>query len=289
VTRGTDHSIFSARTAQFQRYFNAVVGQKHFVRKNYQAVVATHEWQAFLAKNGKTEFPIDLTHWTSRKWSDNDSHVIPESARPPPGQLEVQRMTVESGVIQRTLVNHVPDEEYCTELRLRITCARGVSPAPASLNNDACQQLHLTDSVTFEQCAPLTPFDRPWLSSVARDLTQHNHVPPLVMLDIELLTGKTHQIRAQLTHEGMTILGDALYGNKHVLEPDMWALCCSQLSFPCPFSLDDNIAREGQTLTGVTAGFQLHHVLRGKSQPHVFKPESWLKFDLQQHRHSSDT
>lgn len=205
-----------------------------------------------------------------------------------PGLIDVQHMTVESGGIQRTLVQHVPDEEYGTELKLLITGARGVSHAPLALD-DTCQRLHLTENVTLEQCAPLTPFELPWLRSVSRDLTQHSHVPPLVMLDIQLLTGKTHQIRAQLTHEGMTILGDALYGNKHVLAPDMWALCCSQLSFPCPFPLDDNYAREDQPLTGVNAGFQLHSVLRGKSQPHVFKPESWLKFDLQQHRNSSDT
>lgn len=81
----TNSAKYSARTGQFQRYFNAIVGQKHFVRKNYQAVVATRDWQAFLAKYGHSRFPIDLTHWTSRKWSDNDSYVLPESARPAPG------------------------------------------------------------------------------------------------------------------------------------------------------------------------------------------------------------
>jgi len=263
-----------------------VVGQKHFVRKNYQAVVATRDWQSFITKHGHTQFPIDLTHWTSRKWSDNESYVIPESARPRPGLVEVQRMTVESGGIQRTLVQHVPDEEHCTELKMLITCARGVSHTPVHMN-DTCQQLHLTENITLEHCSPLTPFGLPWLRSVSRDLQRHSHVPPLVMLDIQLLTGKTHQIRAQLTHEGMTILGDSLYGNKHVLWPDMWALCCSKLSFPCPFPLDDDFSRESQPLTGVTSGFQMQHFLRGKSQPHVFKPEAWLQFDLQRHRHGS--
>ena len=36
----------------------------------------------------------------------------------------------------------------------------------------------------------------------------------LYLLDIELLTGRTHQIRAHLQHHGIFILGDEKYGNK---------------------------------------------------------------------------
>lgn len=38
----------------------------------------------------------------------------------------------------------------------------------------------------------------------------------LSLLDIELLTGKTHQIRAQLAHHNIYILGDERYGEKQV-------------------------------------------------------------------------
>jgi len=34
------------------------------------------------------------------------------------------------------------------------------------------------------------------------------------MIEVELLTGKTHQIRAHLSHIGHPVLGDPLYGNK---------------------------------------------------------------------------
>ena len=39
-------------------------------------------------------------------------------------------------------------------------------------------------------------------------------------LEIELLTGRTHQIRAQLACEGHPILGDYLYGSPHTLTPE---------------------------------------------------------------------
>jgi hypothetical protein len=45
-------------------------------------------------------------------------------------------------------------------------------------------------------------------------------------LDIELITGRTHQIRAQLKAEGVVIVGDWLYGSPFVPIGDTFALCC---------------------------------------------------------------
>ena len=51
----------------------------------------------------------------------------------------------------------------------------------------------------------------------------------IILLDIELITGRKHQIRAQLAHRGFPIVGDKKYGKKD--GSDRFFLCCYFLSF----------------------------------------------------------
>jgi 23S rRNA pseudouridine1911/1915/1917 synthase len=65
-------------------------------------------------------------------------------------------------------------------------------------------------------------------------------------LVIELQTGRTHQIRSQLSSEGFPIVGDAMYGAKVENKPtfDHWHLQAYFLSFPYAdtFDLDELLA-----------------------------------------------
>ena len=51
----------------------------------------------------------------------------------------------------------------------------------------------------------------------------------IVLFDIELITGRKHQIRAQLANQGLFIVGDKKYGKKD--GSDRFFLCCYFLSF----------------------------------------------------------
>ncbi|BBM53165.1 pseudouridine synthase [Leptotrichia trevisanii] len=51
----------------------------------------------------------------------------------------------------------------------------------------------------------------------------------IVLFDIELITGRKHQIRAQLANQGFFIVGDKKYGKKD--GSDRFFLCCYFLSF----------------------------------------------------------
>ena len=67
----------------------------------------------------------------------------------------------------------------------------------------------------------------------ALETTQEKGIP-LTQLSVELLTGRTHQIRAHLAFEGMPLLGDDKYGDREinrtlgVFVPQLW---CERLEY----------------------------------------------------------
>ena len=55
-----------------------------------------------------------------------------------------------------------------------------------------------------------------------------------ILLEIDLITGKYHQIRAQLAHVCCPIIGDEKYGSLDIYKPNAIALHASHLSFMHP-------------------------------------------------------
>ncbi len=62
-------------------------------------------------------------------------------------------------------------------------------------------------------------------------------------LEIELLTGRTHQIRGQLAALGCPIVGDPLYGKESTPGEPKMALQCCALSFPMDESVECNLLK----------------------------------------------
>ena len=56
------------------------------------------------------------------------------------------------------------------------------------------------------------------------------------LIEVELLTGRTHQIRAHLSHIGYPIVGDPLYGKKETHGMTGQALHARKLTFVHPSS-----------------------------------------------------
>lgn len=64
--------------------------------------------------------------------------------------------------------------------------------------------------------------------------TIKTELSPLVLLKIELLTGRYHQIRAQLAFEKCPVVGDALYGSESTVGNNTIALAATELYFNHP-------------------------------------------------------
>ncbi|HTU60603.1 MAG TPA: RNA pseudouridine synthase, partial [Polyangiales bacterium] len=56
------------------------------------------------------------------------------------------------------------------------------------------------------------------------------------VVDVQLETGRKHQIRAQLAHVGHPIVGDALYGARSQPQRAAISLCAMQLEFEHPIT-----------------------------------------------------
>ena len=56
------------------------------------------------------------------------------------------------------------------------------------------------------------------------------------MVDINLHTGRTHQIRVHFAHLGLPLLGDDLYGGSLNYGIERQALHCHRLAFVNPFT-----------------------------------------------------
>lgn len=60
--------------------------------------------------------------------------------------------------------------------------------------------------------------------------------PQATLVDIQLHTGRTHQIRVHFTHIGHPLIGDDLYGGEKNTWITRQALHCRELTFSHPFT-----------------------------------------------------
>lgn len=66
--------------------------------------------------------------------------------------------------------------------------------------------------------------------------------PPGTLLDIELFTGRKHQIRCQLAAAGLAIKGDRHYGAQEPWSPGAIALVCYEIGLTHPIRREETMA-----------------------------------------------
>ena len=65
-----------------------------------------------------------------------------------------------------------------------------------------------------------------------------NQMPDRALLDVHIITGRTHQIRVHMQSIGHPVLGDVIYGHKHLPKADRLMLHAYSLSFTHPKTLE---------------------------------------------------
>ena len=83
---------------------------------------------------------------------------------------------------------------------------------------------------------------------LSTDRGSRGGAPATSLIEIELKTGRTHQIRASLAHIGCPVVGDDKYGDrvKNKLMPKGLQLCAVRIVFPGDMQVLSNL--NGKTL-----------------------------------------
>jgi 23S rRNA-/tRNA-specific pseudouridylate synthase len=267
---GTHGLLMFARSAEFQGQYNTLL-QTRKIKKHYQAVVIG--WKE------ETKVPLTLCHYLSVaqkvdfliRWKEEIkvpltlSHYLSAAQKidflAQSGKHMEERET-EDATISTIYDNEIripskvsaayeKDETHQLEAKLIIKSVESVTyyPPRDKNNNNVENKLILNEERSSiengnngdnnqkakpPRCLPLRAFDDDFIQKL---MAQESN---LKLLTIELITGRTHQIRSQLEKEGLYIVGDWLYNTPTTLE---WvlprrplALCCSSLEFQHPIT-----------------------------------------------------
>jgi len=196
------------RSKEFQKLYNIKVRQ-HKVRKHYQALVT-------YKKEPNWIYPHILTHYLSDPSKGSFPPVEPTKFQKlPEADLSYYPWSPDMKEHQRVLSSPYPSPAHIHKCHLIIKSAIRKPNIPF-------------DTV------PIRTFDNSFKQFIFNS-------DRLLLLTIELITGKTHQIRAQLAAEGLYIIGDYLYGcpTEFIGKGNAMALCCVDLQFTCPLTKKD--------------------------------------------------
>eukprot|EP01122_Echinamoeba_exundans_P015278 TRINITY_DN717_c0_g1_i2.p1 TRINITY_DN717_c0_g1~~TRINITY_DN717_c0_g1_i2.p1 ORF type:complete len:206 (+),score=22.44 TRINITY_DN717_c0_g1_i2:671-1288(+) len=193
-----------SRSAEFTGLFNKEI-QARRIDKKYVAVVSG--WDPIKNQNHKVGA---WTHFYVKRSSlDGGQHDVFDSLSAGQSRLVEYQTDFDK---MRFTASRLQQHPYTVPVQLVVTKA-----TKANQNSNALRGFH-----------PAT------IKRMLGQAAAEN--APLFELHIDLITGKTHQIRAQLWAEGLSIVGDWLYSSHNLPSPDTFALCCTELGWTCPIT-----------------------------------------------------
>lgn len=153
------------------------------------------------ARVGQADLVSELKNYRRKKGEDTYIGVVHRLDQPVEGLLVFAKDTGAARRLSAALQQGTLTKKY-------VALAAGVPQAPEGTLTDYLRKdarTNLSSVVSKDACGAKKAVLR-WR------LLRHNDVASL--LEIELFTGRHHQIRAQMAHAGLALLGDFKYGSQ---------------------------------------------------------------------------
>lgn len=239
---GTHGLIVVGRNSEYVGKHNDLIESRN-IKKHYTAVVSGwHRPHLRRELPGATKGENSAPQW-HQPWRVQEAILDPKSSVEVDGNLyEFPRRSL--GLWQHYIPERgmgekeIPDPPYGEISRLRtkvgeVDHLRVISSRDQGPGFEVPVRLIVENfKEATSESVGLRAFPKAWAERLIAQSRLYNE--PLYEIDIELLTGKTHQIRTQLECEGLAIVGDWLYGSTFLPDPNTFALCCRKLEWLCP-------------------------------------------------------
>lgn len=158
-------------------------------------------------------------------YADQVIHIVTRLDRDTTGLMLFAKHGYAHALMDQALRKQQIKKTYAALVTGRLQKKHGHISAPIGRSNDSI----ITRTVTPEGKPAMTEY---WINETFEEAT---------LVDIQLHTGKTHQIRVHFTHIGHPLIGDELYGGTGNQWIRRQALHCVQLAFSHPFTNENMV------------------------------------------------
>lgn len=158
-------------------------------------------------------------YFIQKNYAHKVIHVVSRLDRDTSGVMMFAKHRFAHALIDKKLRNKEVTKKYTAVVAGELEEAHGFIEAPIARTSDSIIQRRVHESGK----AALTEY---WV----KEIFEHH-----TLVDIQLHTGRTHQIRVHFSSIGHPLMGDTLYGGKEDTIIQRQALHCREFSFYHPF------------------------------------------------------
>lgn len=159
-------------------------------------------------------------YYVQQGYSDQVIHIVTRLDRQTSGLMLIAKHRLAHALLDQQIQANGVEKIYYAISSKTDWQSHGVIEAPIARCGDSIITRRVDETGQYAK----TEY---WVEQIFRDSS---------LLRLQLHTGRTHQIRVHLTHEGGALIGDDLYGGRLEAPIFRQALHCGELKFRQPFT-----------------------------------------------------